>query len=63
MRNLLLVVGGLLVGLGLGEAGLRVLSPTYPSVYQPDSTLLYRLVPSSPRSSFEARPTEASRFS
>jgi hypothetical protein len=47
MRNLLLVVGGLLVGLGLGEAGLRVFSPTYPSVYQPDSTLLYRLVPSS----------------
>ena len=47
MRNLLLVAGGLVIGLLLGETGLRVLSPTYPSVYQPDSTLLYRLVPSS----------------
>jgi len=47
VKNLLLVLGGLLFGLGLGEAALRVFSPIYPSVYQPDSTLLYRLVPSS----------------
>jgi len=47
MRQLLLVVGGLVMGLMLGEAGLRVFSPTYPSVYQPDPTLLYRLVPAS----------------
>jgi hypothetical protein len=47
MKQLLLVMGGLAMGLLLGEAGLRVFSPTYPSVYQPDPTLLYRLVPSS----------------
>ena len=46
MKQLLLVMGGLAMGLMLGEAGLRVFSPTYPSVYQPDPTLLYRLVPS-----------------
>jgi SGNH hydrolase-like domain, acetyltransferase AlgX len=47
MRNLVLVVSGILLGLALSEGALRVFNPTYPSVYQPDSTLLYRLVPSS----------------
>ena len=47
MRNLLLVVRGLLLGLVLAEGGLRVLSPTYPSIYQPDPVFLFRLVPSS----------------
>lgn len=47
MRNLLLVAGGLLIGLAIAEAGLRVLYPTYPAVYEPDPVLLYRLVPSS----------------
>src|ERR1700758_5595341 len=45
--NVLLLTVALLSGLFIAERAVRILFPLYPSIYQPDALLLYKLVPKS----------------